>query len=169
MEVKSITAFLAYYERTREITCRVIELIPRDRLDFAYMPGKYSLADLVRHIAAIERNAFAEIVLGKRPAYKGCGKELADGYDAIMAYFHEMHRQSMEIVGALQDDDLPKKITALNGKEVELGNFLRALIVHEIHHRAALCLYLNMLQIQTPPVLGLTAEQVMQLGETQNN
>jgi uncharacterized damage-inducible protein DinB len=165
MEIKTIDSFLSYYERTREATNRIIQVIPHDKLDWSYMPGKFTIADLVRHLAAIERNIFAEVASGGPPSYKGCGKELADGYENIIAYYNEMHNQSIQIFKSLSDADLSKKINALNGKEVEIGNFLRALIVHEIHHRGALCIYLNLLNVATPPIIGMTEEQVIQLSK----
>ncbi|MES2779390.1 MAG: hypothetical protein V4651_05775, partial [Bacteroidota bacterium] len=46
-----------------------------------------------------------------------------------------------------------------------LATFLRALVVHEVHHRGALCIYLNMLDVTTPPILGFTEEQVIQVSQ----
>jgi uncharacterized damage-inducible protein DinB len=80
-----------------------------------------------------------------------------------------MHKQSMSIFNKLQDEDLHKKIQTLSGAEVSLSTFLRALIVHEIHHRATLCIYLNLLGINAPPLLGLTAEQVIQKSNNISN
>jgi uncharacterized damage-inducible protein DinB len=165
MEISSINAFLAYYEKTREATIRVINVIPPDHLDWAYMPGKFSIGDQVRHIAAIERNVFAEVALGNRPCYKGCRKDLADGYDNVVSYFNEMHRQSVLIFQSISDDALRNTIKSLDGKDIELGSFLRALVLHEIHHRAALCIYLNLLGVTTPPIIGLMEEQVIQLSK----
>lgn len=165
MEIINVDAFLAYNERTRQATTRVLQVIPHDKLNWTYMPGKFTIADMVRHIAAIERYVFAEMALGKLPAYKGCGKELADGYDNIMAYFNEMHSQSIAIFKSLSNEDLKRKIKSLDGKEVEIGNFLRALVLHEIHHRGALCIYLNLINVVTPPILGLMEEQVIQLSK----
>lgn len=162
MEITTTDAFLRYYEKTRQITMRVIAVIPPDKTDWTYMPGKFSIGDLVRHIAAIERNVFAAVAAGNKPCYTGCGKELADGYDNIVSWFHEMHRQSVEIFRSLPDEALRRKIKSLDGRDVELGHFLRALFVHEIHHRGALCIYLNMLGVTTPPVIGLNEEQVIE-------
>ena len=165
MEITKIDAFLSYYERTRQATLKVIEVIPNDQVDWSYKRGKFTIADLVRHIAAIERHIFAEIALGNKPAYKGCGKELADGYDNIVAYFNKMQSQSLAIFQSLKDEDLKRNIKSLDGKEIELGNFLRALFLHEIHHRGALCIYLNLLNVETPPIIGLKEEQVIQLSK----
>lgn len=165
MEIKTIESFLSYYERTREATNRVINAIPRDKLEYTYMPGKFTLADLIRHIAAVERRLFAEVVLGNKPAYKGCGKDIADGYENILTYFNEMHEQSIQIFKSFTDHDLLKKIKSLDGKEVTIGNFLRALIVHEIHHRGAMCIYLNLLGVKSPSILGFMEEQVIELSK----
>jgi uncharacterized damage-inducible protein DinB len=158
MEINNVDSFLAYYEKTRQITTKVIEVIPPDQINWTYLPGKFTLADMLRHIAAIER-------LNNRSVYKGCGPELADGYENIIAYFHEMHKQSMQIFNTLTDNDLQRKITALNGKPTSIGHFLRAMLVHEIHHRGALCIYLNLLNISTPPIIGLKEEDVIQLSK----
>jgi uncharacterized damage-inducible protein DinB len=165
MEIKSISNFVTYYERTREITTRVINVIPPDKMDWAYLPGKFTLADLVRHIAAIERNVFMEVIQKNKSCYTGCGKNLADGYDNIISYYHEMHKQSIEILNSLNDNDLLRSVKTLDGKDITIGNFLRALIVHEVHHRGAMCIYLNLLNIESPPIIGLKEEQVIQLSK----
>ena len=56
MEITSIDTFLDYYERIRERTNRAIRCVPLAKMDWAYRPGKFTIADLVRHIASIERN-----------------------------------------------------------------------------------------------------------------
>ena len=165
MEINNVDSFLSYYEKTRQITTKVVEVIPPEQINWTYLPGKFTLADMLRHIAAIERNLFAEVLLNNRSVYKGCGPELADGYENIIAYFHEMHKQSMQIFSTLTDTDLQRKITALNGKPTSIGHFLRAMLVHEIHHRGALCIYLNLLNISTPPIIGLKEEDVIQLSK----
>lgn len=165
MEITKMATFLSYFGKTRLATLKVIEVIPHDKLDWAYLPDKFTIGDLVRHIAAIERYVFAEVALGNRPNYKGCRKDLAYGYENIVCYFNKMHAQTIAIFKSISDESLKSKIKSLDGKEIELGNFLRALVLHEIHHRAVLCIYLNLLGITTPPILGLMEEQVIQLSK----
>ncbi len=161
MEIQTMQSFLSYYEKIREGTKSIIAVIPPDKMDWTYKAGKFTIGGLIRHIAAIERNLFAELILGNPVSYKGCGKDLAATYEGILTYFNQMHADSMDIFGALQDSDLGQKIKTVTGTETSIANFLRALIVHEIHHRGALCIYLNCLGVETPPILGLTAEQVI--------
>jgi uncharacterized damage-inducible protein DinB len=165
MEITSIEGFLDYYAKTRQVTNKIVQVIPSDKLDWSYMPGKFTLGDLVRHIAAIERNVFAEVASGNRPTYKGCGKELADGLENVISYFNNMHHQSVEIFRSIPDNSLKQTIRSVDGREVQLGGFLRALIVHEVHHRGAMCIYLNLLGIETPAIIGLKEEQVIELSK----
>jgi uncharacterized damage-inducible protein DinB len=134
-------------------------------LDWRCKEGKFSLGDLIRHIAAIERYVFAEVAVGNKPAYRGCGKELADGYDEVLAYFDRLHAESIALFSTLEDADFQRKIKSLDGQEITLNAFLRALFVHEIHHRGALCIYLNLLGVESPPVIGLKEEQVILLSK----
>ena len=39
--------------------------------------------------------------------------------------------------------------------------WLRAMCEHEAHHRGQLYLMLNMLEVPTPPLFGLTSEEVV--------
>jgi uncharacterized damage-inducible protein DinB len=165
MEISSIQAFLDYYAKVRERTRRVVLLIPPEHLEWTYRPGKFTLGDLVRHIAAIERWLYAENVLGRPSRYAGCGRELADGPEALLAYLDEMHRQSLEIFQSLTPEQLQAKIQTPAGHPITCWKWLRLLPEHEIHHRGQIYLMLNQFDVPTPPLYGLTSEEVVRLGE----
>ena len=167
MEIISVSSFLTYYGRVRERTLRVIDVIPADVMDWAYKPGKFTIADMIRHLGAMERYMFAENVAGRQSCYSGCGKELADGKDAIVAYFNEMHRQSVAVFSALTDEDLQNKCPTPGG-EMTTWKWLRAMVEHEVHHRGELYIYLNLLDIKAPPIFGLTAEEVQEKSISRN-
>lgn len=169
MEIHSVDKFLAYFDKMRETTRRVAKVIPPDQLDWSYAPGKFTIGDLLRHIAAIEREVFAEVVKGRSPNYLGCGKELADGLDGILSYMDQMHEESMAIFRTLSDADLRTKVTSLDGTQVEVASILRAAIIHEVHHRGALCVYINSLGVPTPSILGFNEQQVIQVSQSKNN
>ena len=149
-----------YFDRIRERTMRVIACIPPDKIDWTYQTGKYTLGDIVRHLGATERWMFAENAQRKPSRYPGHGRELADGYDAAVAFIRRMHDESMVIFRSLSDADLEKKCMTPGGVELRVGKWLRSMIEHEIHHRGQIYIYLGMLNIPTPPLYGLTEEQV---------
>ena len=155
-----VNSFLKKYKSIRKRTLKLIEVIERQHLDFTYKKGKFTIADQIRHIAAIERNLYAETIVGRKNIYTGCGKELADGYEGILAYVNQAHSESLEIFGELTDDELEDVCYTPTGYAIEKGKWLELLAEHEIHHRAQIYLYLNLLDVKTPPMYGLTAEQV---------
>ena len=160
MEIKTINPFLEYYEKIRARTKTAIAQVPADKINWTYLEGKFTFADLIRHLAAIERFMYAENVKLKPSRYPGHGKELADGYQNILAYMDQMHQESMQIFASLSDQDLQKKCTTPGGIEITVWKWLRAMIEHEIHHRGQIFTYLSMLEVKTTPVFGLTSEEV---------
>ncbi len=151
---------LNYFDRVRERTMRVVACVPPDRVDWTYKEGKYTLGDLMRHLASAERWMFAENARRRASVYRGHGKELADGYDGIVAYMRAMHEEAMAIFRSLSDDDLNAKCVTPGGAEITVWKWMRLMIEHEIHHRGQIYLYLAMLDVPTPPLYGLTEEQV---------
>lgn len=160
MDVLTVSSFIDYYEKVRGRTLRVVDAIPRDRIDWTYAPNKWTLGDLVRHIAAIERWMYGETLQNRPTRYAGCGRDLADGYDAIRSYFDDMHTQTLDILGGFSDADLREKCTTPAGSPIGRGKWMRAMVEHEIHHRGQLYTYLGILNVPTPPLYGLTSEEV---------
>ncbi|HEY8957742.1 DinB family protein [Chitinophaga sp.] len=160
MEILTIQPFLDYYDKVRERTLRLIKVVPPGQLDWSYLPGKFSIGDQIRHIATIERYMFAETIAGRKSAYQSCGKELADGYDNVLSFFNELHQQSLAIFRQLSDEDLQRKCITPGNVEMRIWKWMRAMVEHEIHHRGELYIYLNLLGIKTPPMYGLTSEEV---------
>jgi uncharacterized damage-inducible protein DinB len=160
MENPNVAAFLEYYERVHERTLRVARCIPRDKLEWTFQAGRFTLGDLLRHLAGVKRFMWAENARFQPSRYPGHERELADGYDAVFAYCDRLHRESAEIFRSLTDEDLQKKTATVGGAGITLGKWLRAMIEHEAHHRGQIYLYLAMLGVRTPPLYGLTEEEV---------
>ena len=163
MEITNIESFLPYYKNIRERTMRVARAIPPEMMEWTYAPGKFTLGDLLRHIATIERYLWTELVQGNPSRYQGCGRDLADGYDNVIAYMEGLHAESVEILSRLTPDDLKKKCSTPDGSPISTWKVLRLLVGHEIHHRGEIYVYLGMLGIKTPPLYGMTSEQVKEL------
>lgn len=157
MHFQTIPPFLKYVESVRRRTNRIIRCIPEDKLEWTYKSGKFTFGDLIRHLATIERYMYAENAKFRPSAYPGCGRELADGYAAVMAFFNEKHAESIAIFETVTEADLQRKTVTPAGAELTLWKWLRAMIEHEIHHRGQIYMMLNMLDIETPQLYGLTA------------
>jgi len=160
MEIRSVTQFLDYWDGLRGRTRRVVTCIPPERIEWTHRAGAFTLGDLVRHLAAIERYMYAETVAGRPSRYAGCGRELADGYDAVLGYLDRLDGESKAIIATLTDADLERKCQTPAGIAITTWKWLRAMCEHEAHHRGQIYLMLNMLGVRTPPLYGLTSEEV---------
>ena len=160
MEIRTVGQFLDYWDSVRGRTRRVVTCIPPDRLEWTYRPGTFTLGDLVRHLATVERYMYAETLSGRPSRYAGCGRELADGYDAVLEFFDRLDAESKAIIGRLSDADLAGKCQTPAGTPITTWKWLRAMVEHEVHHRGQIYMMLSMLEVPTPPLYGLTSEEV---------
>ena len=165
MEIQTVQPFLEYFESVRGRTMRVIRAIPEAKFDWTYREGKFTFAGLVRHLGATERYMWAENAQFKPSRYPGHGKELADGYENVLAFIDRMHRESVEIFSRLTAEDLQKKCLTPAGTPITVWKWLRVMTEHEIHHRGQIYLYLAILGVPSPPLYGLTSEEVRERGK----
>jgi uncharacterized damage-inducible protein DinB len=161
MEIRTVASFLEYWRNIRARTRKVVQCIPPERLEWTYKQGKFTLGDLARHLVAIERYMYAETVHGRPSAYQGCGPELASGLDEVLEYMDRRHAESLDLFGRLSDEDLQRKVQTPAGTPITTWKWLRAMVEHEAHHRGQIYLMLGMLDVLTPPIFGLTSEEVI--------
>jgi uncharacterized damage-inducible protein DinB len=160
LEITNTESFLKYFDNIRSRTKRVIATIPRDRYDWRPAPGAFSFADLIRHIGAIERYMFGENVQGLPSRYPGHGEELAETPEAVVEFLDRMHAETLAILAGLTADDLKKPCMTPGRVTISRWKWLRAMVEHEIHHRGQIYLMLRMIGVATPPLYGLTSEEV---------
>lgn len=159
MEIRDLATFLDYFGKLHQRTMRVVSCIPPDKVDWSFRPGKFTVGDLARHIAAANRYIFAETLQGKPSRYAGCSKELAPTYDEILAFSEKLHQESTQIISGI---DLNGKCKTPDGASMTTWKWLRAMTEHEIHHRGQIYTYLALLEVPTPPLYGLTSEQILE-------
>lgn len=160
MQPQSLDLFLDYLDKVQQRTMRVVACIPPDKLEWSYRKGKFTPGDIVRHMGAIERYMFGETIQGKPSLYSGCGKDLADGLDEVASFKERMHRETVDIIRSLGEEGMNRKCTTPDGASITVWKWLRLMVEHEIHHRGQIYLYLAILGAPTPPLYGLTSEQV---------
>ena len=153
-------ALLRYFENVRGRTERVIACIPPSELEWRPRESAFSFGDLIRHIGATERWMFAENAQGRPSRYPGHGPELAAGWDEVNAWLRRMHADSMAIYGSLSEEAMAGPCVTPGGARLPVWKWLRAMIEHEVHHRGQIYLMLGMIGVETPPLYGLTSEEV---------
>jgi uncharacterized damage-inducible protein DinB len=162
MEIRDLGEFLNYFNKVHQRTMNVVRSIPPDQIDWQFRAGKFTLGDLVRHIATANRYIFVEVARGGHSKYAGCGKDVAASYDEVVALSERLHAEDVEIISTLSNDDLNRKCTTPDGASITAWKWLRSMIEHEVHHRGQIFTYLALLQVSSPPLYGLTSEQVLE-------
>ena len=160
MEIRTIAPFLDYWSSVRGRTRKVIANIPADRIDWTYASGAFTLGDLARHLATIERYMYAETVAGRPSSYPGCDRSLAPGKEDVIALMDRLDAESIEIFRTLTDEDLQKKCVTPAGVSITIWKWLRAMVEHEAHHRGQIFMMLAMIGVKSQPLYGLTEEEV---------
>jgi len=156
-----VVDLLRAVDTARARTARLAALVPESSLDWAPAPGAYTCADMLRHLAATERFTFVEIAMGGRSRYPGHDRRLAYGKEGVLAYLDTMHEQSMALLRTLDEAALERLVTTPTGAQIPTWRWLQLMTEHEAHHRGQLYLMLRLLGVATPPLYGLTEEQLL--------
>ena len=154
--------FVQYWRSVRQRTRRIVLLIPDAEIEWTYAPNRWTFGDIVRHLAGIERGMYAETARGRPSAYPGHSRQLAEGRDAVVRYLDVAHAESIAIFEALTPEQWDSKCTTPAGTPITTWKWLRAMLEHEAHHRGQLYLMLGMRGVKTPPIYGLTEEEVLE-------
>jgi uncharacterized damage-inducible protein DinB len=166
VEIRDIGEFLSYFNKVHQRTMNVVRTIPPDKVDWRFREGKFTVGDLVRHIAAANRYLFVEVARGKPSVYAGCGRDFAATYDEIVQFAERLHREDVEILSGFTADQLNRKCTTPEGGSITSWKWLRSMVEHEVHHRGQIYTYLSLMEVPSAPLYGLTSEQVVQLSRT---
>ena len=118
MNISRIDDFLSYVDSVRGRTRRVVQTIPADRIEWTHREGSFTLGGLVRHIGSTERYMFAETARGNPSTYPGHGRDLADGYDAVLAYLDRTHAEALDIYRSLGPETLAGRCTTPAGTSI---------------------------------------------------
>jgi uncharacterized damage-inducible protein DinB len=68
--------------------------------------------------------------------------------------------ESIAVFSRLTDDDLAGKSVTPAGIRITTFKWLRAMVEHEAHHRGQIYMMLSMLGVSSPPLYGLSEEEV---------
>lgn len=151
---------LNYLDRLHERTRRLITLIPPADVEWAPASHWFTIGSLVRHMAGMERWMWAETIVGRVSRYPGHGPELSCDCNSIVEYFDRLHHESRAIFAQVTTQTLQAPVVTPGGATLPCWKWLRSMIEHEAHHRGQLYLMLAMRGVSTPPIFGMTSEEV---------
>lgn len=158
----NLEEFSNYWQSVHTRTARLLPLIPEEKLEWRPAEDSFSFGDLIRHLAGIERFMFIEVAIGGQNLYPGHSTDLAEGTQSVMDYYETLHKESVALLKNLPNSALTEKCRTPAGASITTWKWLRAMLEHESHHRGQLYLMLGLIDMKTPPLYGLTSEEVLQ-------
>ena len=150
-------------DQEAEITKRLLDIIPEDKLSWRPHPKAQSLGELAMHSAALQGNV-AE--LGKSDSEEGPNfppDAEATTRSQILETFAESLKKAKSIVDSTDDARAMSdwKLTQ-EGKTLmtmpRVGFWRTVLLNHNYHHRGQLSTYLRELDIPLPSIYGPSAD-----------
>ena len=164
MEIISINLFLEYYTKIWNRTLRVIKTIPEEKIHWKPNDSSFSFADIITHITNLERYMFAETVINNVNKYPGHENNRSDLFDILLKKWENTFQETKEMISRITKEQLEERCITPEGASIRIWKWLRAMIEHHIHHRGQIYTYLNLIQTKSPPLYGLTSEQVKERG-----
>jgi uncharacterized damage-inducible protein DinB len=149
-----------YSARVRKRTEAVIACVPNSRVDWSPGSGAMTFGDLIRHLALTERWLFVEVACGRPPRYHSHDEQWGASLSDICALMSRLHIESQELLATFEEAHWERRVTTPGGASMAAWKWIRAMCEHEIHHRGQLYLMLRLCGSATPPIFGLTSEQV---------
>jgi uncharacterized damage-inducible protein DinB len=158
--MQDLDSFLHYFDKVRARTLRVAACIPDDAFETSPTGRGFTFGELIRHLAGLERFMFAENAVGNPSRYPGHDASLASGKEATLSYATRLHEEAMSMFRSLGEEGMQRTCETPGGAAMPVWKWLRSMIEHEAHHRGQIYTYLSILGVPTPPLYGLTAEEV---------
>jgi uncharacterized damage-inducible protein DinB len=163
-QMRLVDPILAELDQEAEITKRLLDIIPEDKLEWRPHQKAKSLGELAMHLAILQGNV-AE--LGNEDV-----REISDiprndpdatGREQILQLFSESLAKAKEIVNSTDDEKALREWRLTNDGQTVISMprnaFWRTVLLnHNYHHRGQLSTYLRQLDIPLPSIYGPSAD-----------
>lgn len=148
-----VNLLLSNWERIRTKLIETIECFEEEDLDYSPAENQWTVREIMLHIAHEE---MIEVVYGTVQKIKEWPQEYPphdyQNIESIKAVLDEVHSQSVDYLGSIEDADLGRTIMAPWGREFILGEMVGHTMEHEAHHRGELSMILGILGRQAPDI-----------------
>ena len=155
---------LADLEQELATTCRVLERVPGEQLEWKPHAKSWTLGGLATHLATLPTYGMAILGMDELDATTLPPNPLATSRDELLRRFDENAAGLRALVETTDDAALARTWTFRLGEKVIFQQtrtaLLRMLVVsHMVHHRAQLGVYLRLLDVPVPSVYGPSADE----------
>jgi uncharacterized damage-inducible protein DinB len=161
MEVREL--FIANWKRESELTRKMLERVPDDKLSWKPHDKSKTLGALAQHVASLPGRMSYILELDVFDPRLIVQPELTDKA-GVLKTFDEGNARFADRLNKSKDEDYSKDFTFSPGGKPQFTTSkamgLSALLFgHITHHRAQLSVYLRLLDVPVPGMYGPTADE----------
>ncbi len=145
-------------------TAKVIAAVPEDKRDYKPDPKSRSAMELAWHLAQAEV-WFLESVIAGQFAMEG-ETIPADirGIADVVSFYQSKLPALIERAATLPGEKLAETLNFLGAFNLPRVMYLNFLLVHSIHHRGQLAVYLRPMGSKVPSIYGGSADEPFEMG-----
>jgi uncharacterized damage-inducible protein DinB len=153
-------AMLPNLQREAQTTKRVVAALPDDRSDYKPHEKSMSAIELARHTAFSDLFFINGIITGAFTRPDDSGLDAINTGAKVAAMYEREMPKMLEQLAALPGEALAKPITFANWTMPAVA-FLNFALVHTVHHRGQLSVYLRLVGAKVPAIYGGSADEPM--------
>jgi uncharacterized damage-inducible protein DinB len=158
-----IDAMIAELEQEAQVTRRLLERVPEDRLSWKPHPKSFSLGQITLHLAELPGGVSSMAAEEVFPVPPFQQKE-AESRAEVLQAFERGLSTAVEVLRRMDDQKLMGTWTLQDQGRVVMRlprqALLRSILLnHYYHHRGQLTVYLRLLNVAIPSTYGPTADE----------
>lgn len=162
-QMRLVDPILMELDQEAEITKRLLDIVPEDKLSWRPHPKAKSLGELAMHVAMLQGGVAEISQLDTKEAGNFPSEPEATSRAQILAAFAESLKKAKDIVEATDDSRAMAEWRLTKDGQTLLSmprmNFWRSILLnHNYHHRGQLSTYLRELDIPLPSIYGPSAD-----------
>jgi uncharacterized damage-inducible protein DinB len=159
-----IDGLLLELEQETEVTRRVLERVPNDKLDWRPHPKARPLGQLALHIATVPGGVAELVMSGTKVQAPDFADPSPQSAAELVPALEESISKAKKVLTGISDEDLMKTWSLMVGdKEVfaipRVGMLRSIMLNHWYHHRGQLSVYLRELDVPIPSIYGPSADE----------
>jgi uncharacterized damage-inducible protein DinB len=157
-------AVLAELDREGKSTAKILERVPKEKLDWKPHAKSRTLGQLAWHIASLPANAVRGLREGRIEVGVARPPSLPPGESDFAGAFQRNLESLRNALAETSDNTLMERFSfTRQGEPVlsfpKLGMIRTVLLNHIYHHRGQLTVYLRLLDVPVPVIYGSTADE----------
>ena len=153
-------ALLPTLEREYGTTRRVLAALPDDKGDYRPHEKSMSAIELAQHIAFADMYFLSSLMKGEFKRPDDSAMKTYDTPAKVVAMYEEQMPGLLEQLRSVPGEALAKEIKFLAWTQPAV-DFMNFSLVHTVHHRGQMSVYLRLVGAKVPSIYGGSADEPM--------